>query len=175
MLYTIAEVSDLISLSKVSIYKKLKLKELEKHISKKQGITYIDEVGFNFIKDSLNVNKEINSDLKNEDIDKSINNETAIDKDDYITLLKSEIDFFKNEIQEKNLQINSLNNRLGSEQDLHKNTQILLKNQQDKPKEDILLLENHFKELDMKLTKLREDQRDNMEERNKSWFKKIFK
>lgn len=59
MLYTIAEISDLIGLSKVSIYKKLKLKELAIHLSKKQGVTYITEQGFNLIKESLKLNDEV--------------------------------------------------------------------------------------------------------------------
>ena len=175
MLYTIAEVSELINLSKVSIYKKLKLKELEKHISKKQGITCIDEVGLNFIKESLKFNKEVKSALK--DIDDFVNDETAIDND-YTFFLKDEIDFLKNEIQEKNLQISSLNNRLGFEQDLHKNTQILLKNQQDKPKEDILFLENRFKELDIKLIEVVEHMKQKKEDqksKSKTGFLKWFK
>jgi hypothetical protein len=40
-------------LSKVSIYKKLKSKELKEHISKKLSVTYVDEVGFNLIKYGL--------------------------------------------------------------------------------------------------------------------------
>lgn len=51
--YTIAQISDLIGLSKVSIYKKLKLKGLKDHTSKKLGVTYVDEVGFNLIKNEL--------------------------------------------------------------------------------------------------------------------------
>jgi len=53
MLYTIIEISNLINLSKVSIYEKLKLKELEGHIIKKKDVIYIDDIGFNLIKDSF--------------------------------------------------------------------------------------------------------------------------
>lgn len=49
MLYTVAEVADLTNLSKVSIYQRIKLKELKEFISRKQGVTYISEVGVNSI------------------------------------------------------------------------------------------------------------------------------
>lgn len=52
MLYTVSELSDLISLSKVSIYKKLKL------------------------------NEDVKSDLNNKDIESSGNEEAATDTDD---------------------------------------------------------------------------------------------
>ena len=50
------EVSESIGLSKQSIYKKLKAKELQDNITKKQGVTYINEVGFNLIRDGLKAN-----------------------------------------------------------------------------------------------------------------------
>ena len=60
MLYTIIEISNLINLSNVNIYEKLKLKELEQlegHTSKKKDITYIDDIGFNLIKDCFKQEK----------------------------------------------------------------------------------------------------------------------
>lgn len=175
VLQSINDISASLNVSKMTIYRKLKVKELKSYIVIKQGIQYLDDDGLTLLKQMLK-NKceddkdDVNDNLKNEEI--------AIDKDDYITLLKSEIDFFKSEIQEKNIQITNLNNRLGSEQDLHKNTQILLKNQQGKPNEDILLLENHFKELDVKIIEVinnMEQKKAEHERKNKTgilnWFK----
>ena len=53
MFYTVSEVADLTNLSKVSIYNKLKLSEMKKHITKKQGVTYIDDEGLKKIKEDL--------------------------------------------------------------------------------------------------------------------------
>ena len=83
MLYTIAEVSELIGLSKVSIYKKLKVKELEVHLSKKQGITYITEQGFNLIKDNLKLNDEIKKELKPKAVDNNANDEVSTDTESF--------------------------------------------------------------------------------------------
>ncbi|MEG2985080.1 MAG: DNA-binding protein, partial [Peptostreptococcaceae bacterium] len=54
MYYTVAEVAKLMDLSKVSIYNKLKLKELEQYILKNKGITYVSEEGLSCLKSSLN-------------------------------------------------------------------------------------------------------------------------
>ena len=99
----------------------------------------------------------------------------AADKDNYTISLKSEIDFLRSEIKEKNLQITNLNNRLEVEQYLHINSQILLKTQQDKPKEDILLLESHFKELDIKLIEVMDHMEIKKEQYKKNGFLILFK
>ena len=156
MLYTVAEISELINLSKVSVYNKLKLKELENHIIKKGGITYVDDEGLNLIKDSLKFKESTLNDLNNDNEYNEETHEITADiddfelKEDYIKYLKSENERLWSELQEKNLQINELNKLLSNEQDLHKNSQILLKNEQYK-QESLLELEAHFKELDNKL------------------------
>ena len=45
MLYTIAEINELIGLSKVSIYKKLKVKQLEVHLSKSKVLPILRSRG----------------------------------------------------------------------------------------------------------------------------------
>jgi hypothetical protein len=167
MLYTVAEISNLTDLSKVSIYNKLKLKEIHEHITKKQGVAYIDEIGLNLIKDSLKLNDDALNHLNNKDIDTSINDDIPIDtdglniKNEYINYLKVENERLWIELKDKNLQISSL-------QRLVENGQILLK---DKPQQDIKLLEEHFKDLDNSLIEVRE----RMEKRkNKSSSKNIF-
>ena len=54
MLRSVAEVSVLTGLSKVSIYNKIKLKEFEKYVVKNKGITYISDEGINLIFKGLN-------------------------------------------------------------------------------------------------------------------------
>lgn len=81
MLYTVTEISDLINLSKVSIYNKLKLKELQNHINKKAGVTYVDEEGFNLIKDSLKLKDNTLNDLNIEDTNITLDDEISTDTD----------------------------------------------------------------------------------------------
>jgi hypothetical protein len=163
MLYTVSEISDLINLSKVSIYKKLKLKEFESHVTQKQGITYIDEVGFNLIKDSLKLKEDVKTGLNNDNIDSELNTEISIDSED-LTINKELVKTLIEQLKVKDLQIRELNDRLSAEQDLHKNTQIILKSEQDKPKQDLLLLEEHVKEFEGRLAVVKE----NMEQRKET-------
>jgi hypothetical protein len=177
MLYTVAEISNLTNLSKVSIYNKLKLKEVHEHITKKQGVSYIDEIGLNLIKDSLKLNDDDLNDLDNNDIDSSVNEDISVDEDtlniksDYINYLKVENERLWEELKDKNLQISNL-------QRLVENGQILLK---DKPQQDIKLLEEHFKDLDNNLLEVRkrmEQRKENQQQKaneHKNIFQKIFK
>jgi len=174
MLYTVSELSDLTNLSKVSIYKKLKLKELQPHIEKKSGITYVDDTGFNLLKDSLKLKEDVKTDFKNKDIETKPNLEVSTDSE-VLTINNELVKTLINQLKEKDFQIQELNSRLAQEQDLHKNTQILLKSEQDKPKQDILQLEEHFKELDDRLMNIREDMNQKQIEKPKGLFKRIFK
>jgi hypothetical protein len=170
MLYTVAEISNLTSLSKVSIYNKLKVKEIQEHITKKQGVSYIDELGLNLIKDSLKLNADDLKDSNNKDIDTSLNDYIALDTDDlntkgdYINYLKTENERLWAELKDKNLQISNL-------QRLVENGQILLK---DKP-QDIKLLEDHFKDFDNKLLEVKKRMDQRKTESSKNIFQKIFK
>lgn len=173
MIYTISEVSNLINLSKVSIYKKLKLKVLQEHISKNHGITYIDEVGFNIIRDSLKLNDEIKTYLNSKELDNSINEDIAADaedltlKIDYINFLKAENKRLWNELQDKNLQLNSKDR-------LFENMQVLLK---EKPKQDLLMFDQHFAHLDTKILDIKDKLQEEQEEKSqkkKGFFGKIF-
>jgi len=174
MLYTIAEISDLIGLSKVSIYKKLKAKELEIHLSKKQGVTYVTEQGFKLIKESLKLNDEVKNNVKSKDIDNTVNNEIATDlegfniKIDYINTLKEQLKIKDNQIKE-------LTTALGKAEGLHQNTQVLLRHEQEQP-----LLLKHINELDDKFIKVRENmlqqqKEEYKQEEKKTWFEKLLK
>ena len=80
MLRSVAEVSVLTGLSKVSIYNKIKLKEIEKYVVKNKGITYISDEGINLIFKGLNFNDDrLNGltdglNIDREDVDISIKN-----------------------------------------------------------------------------------------------------
>lgn len=60
-MYKVIEVSKLLGVSKVTIYKKMEIfkKELKPHIHKKKNITFIDDEGVEIIKESLIENNVI--------------------------------------------------------------------------------------------------------------------
>lgn len=167
MLYTVAEVSDLTNLSKVSIYKKLKLKELEPYIVKNQNITYITQEGLNLIKGGLKDSIDGLNELNNKDIEEDPITEDTKDTED-LNINKELINTLLEQLKEKDMQIKDLNDRLKNEQELHRNTQVMLNNKQE-PK----MLEEHFRELDLKLISIRE----NMQQRKdkKGLLKSLFK
>ena len=88
MLYSVMKVSESIGLSKQSIYKKLK-KELQEHINKKQGMTYIDKEGFNLIKDSSKANIDDLKDFKEDNKIASGDTEILSMNQDIFNLLKA--------------------------------------------------------------------------------------
>ena len=176
MLYTIAKIAEITKLSKVTIYKQLKLKDMDQYKSKKRGVTYISEDGFSVIKVRLSAYiNDLNS-AENNSTSNLFNEETAIDTEELSTnelALKALIQQLKIkdlQLSEKDIQIRELNNRLSQEQDLHKNTQILFKQQQP---QQILQLEAHFEELDNKLIEIK-DKMQKKEKDHKGIFKKIF-
>lgn len=171
MIYTVAKVSELVNLSKASIYNKLKLKEFESYITKKQGITYISEEGFKLIQSDLNYYKANNT----------VNEEVATESD-FINTLKENINYlkdqakqkdlqFNNQLKEKDRQLENYSERLKQAHKLIENNQILLK---EKPKQEILLLEEHFQDLDNKFMDIRQDMLERKEPQ-KGFLKRIFK
>lgn len=167
MLYTVAEISELTNLSKVSVYKRLKLKEFEQHIQKMQGVTYLTEEGLKLIQSDLKVNIDSSNELNNKEIEQEPSADNTEIKED-LNINKELINTLLEQLKEKDMQIKDLNDRLKNEQELHRNTQVMLNNKQE-PK----LLEDHFRELDLKLINIRE----NMQQRKdkKGLFKSLFK
>ena len=175
MLRSVAEVSVLTGLSKVSIYNKIKLKEIEKYVVKNKGITYISDEGINLIFKGLNLNDDKLKDLTNglnserEDVDVSIGNadfkefKLELNKD-YLNSLKSENEVLKKQLDEKDKQISELHK-------LIENSQILLKEEQKKSEQQLYLAE-HFEEVDNKLQDLREKMEQKRNEKIKLF--KIF-
>ncbi|NFO48625.1 hypothetical protein FDB40_17370 [Clostridium botulinum] len=168
MLYSVSEISNLINLSKVSIYKKLKLKEIEPHITKLQGVTYVNEVGFNLLKESLNLNEKIKTNLNNENINVEIATDLVDFKEDLtsLNLLKDDyIETLKKQVEEKDNQIQELHK-------LIKNNQVLLKQEKEV---NLLQLEQHLKDVDLKLNDVKEKMEQRKQEKKKGFFKRIFK
>lgn len=154
MLMSVAEVSALTNLSKVSIYNKIKLKEIQPFIVKNKGITYICEEGINLIKEGLNLKDDslnyVNDTLK---VDNDIENrefevELKVLNKEYLNSLKSENEVLKKQLDEKDKQISELHK-------LIENSQVLLKEEQKKSEQHLYLVE-HFEEVDNKLQDLRE-------------------
>lgn len=151
-MYSVEEVASKLNVSKVTVYSKLKL--FESKVIIKQGKKYIDEELLNLIKDNLKPKNNING---NEEGCCPPNDEDLINiNKDLVTLLMKQL-------EEKDSTIQELLT-------LNKNSQVLLKQEQDK---DVKLLEQHFKEVDLKLM----DLKDNMQQQKPKKFslKSIFK
>lgn len=160
-MYTIDEVANKLSISKVTVYAKLKI--FEDKVLIKQGKKYIDEELFNLIKNSLKTKTNFTD---NENEDNNPVNETAATStqdEDLININKDLINVLIKQLEEKDTTIRELLT-------LNKNSQILLKQEQDK---DIKLLEQHFKEVDLKLMDLKENLQ--VKTKNKFSLKNIFK
>ena len=171
MLYTVEEISELIGLSKVSIYRKLKLKDIALCTSRNHGVTYVTEEGLMLIKDNSKVisdtSKEVNNDINN-----TLSNEYIATDTDEITLKDDYILTLKSQLKEKDKQLENYSERMKQLIDLNKNSQILLK---DKPQQDIFLLEEHFQELDTKLEEVKENMQQRKDQQSKGLFSKLFK
>lgn len=160
MLLTVEETAIKLGVSKTTIYNKLKLKEYQCKIVKKQGKSMIDDDLFNLIKDSLKVQNEVES----EEVNNDTNAEIATDNDDLINFNKELIQSLLEQLKEKDKQIAELHK-------LIENSQVLLKEEQQKSEQQLYLAE-HFTEMDNKLKDLQEK----MEEKrnNKKGIFRIF-
>lgn len=161
MLRSVSEVSDLIGVSKVSIYNKLKSKEFEKYILKHKGITYISEEGFIKLSKVFNIKKEDITLNCNEKIDDNISSKYTENKDSKeLSMLKVElhdlkneyINFLKNEISNLTKQLSDKDKQIEELIMVNINNQILLKKEKE---QNLQELEDHFKEIDDKLLNLR--------------------
>ena len=164
-MFTVEEVSKLLSVSKVTIY--AKLKKYESKVVVKQGKKYVTEELLSLIKQELNLKECLKDNLKVENNTGAINQEIATDRDDLINLNQDLINFLKQQLEEKDIQLREKDKQIEELINLNKNNQILLKQQQDKEINQ-KLLEDHFQEVDQKLM----DLRDRMEEKKNS--KKFF-
>ncbi|MCX0362466.1 hypothetical protein LI034_15900 [Clostridium perfringens] len=169
MLRGVDEVAKELKVSKTAIYNKLKLKEFRRKVVKKQGKSMIDEELFNLIKDSLKVKNEVKNEVEYkgyiEESKDEVKSEIAMDREGSLNLNKSLIDTLIAQLEEKDKQIAELHK-------LIENNQVLLKKEQE-TKINMLEFEDHFKEVDNKLSSIKEKM--NQRKEKKSFFKKFFK
>ena len=174
MLYDVETISELTKMSKVTIYKQLKLKEVKAYIVRKQGKSFVDEVGFSLIKKSLNLNDELNDDeiatdkssdvMENESYSVMNTEDLTKSKDKLINALTEQVTFLKQQLCEKDMQINKLHVII-------ENSQVLLK---AKPQQDVLQLEEHFQDLDNKLVEIK-NKIQKKDQNHIGLFKRIIK
>lgn len=161
-MYTVEEVAEQLKVSKVTIYSKLK--KFDSMVVLKQGKKYITDDLFNLIKNDLKFKDDDNDDLNNENNTSNLNSEVATDKEDLIKLNSDLINALLRQLEEKDKQIAELHK-------LIENNQVLLKQEKEVNQ---LQLEEHIKDLDIKLddVKLRMEQRRSGKQ--KSFLNKIF-
>jgi subtilase family serine protease len=150
--YKIVEIVDMIGASKATIYNKLNILKtsLKNHVNTRKGITYIDEEGIEIIKKSIGLTKEKFQEQMNPR--KKTNSTESKHNQEYIESLKNQIEtlkydneflsnFLKQTITEKDKQLNS-------KDEIIKNFQVLLKNEQEN---NIKLLERKNESIFQKL------------------------
>ena len=174
-MYTIKEISDLLQVSKVTLYKKLKLKEMEPYIVKRNSITYVDAKGLEVLKNFLILKEDLQEALKNTKCEADAEMATTIENEelkelteDYLTFLKSQLQEKDKQLQERDNQINELLLRLSESNKLIENSQILIREKEEQP---TLILEEHFQELDEKLELMRERLEERKHEKKRFWSK----
>jgi len=102
---TIKEVSDMLNISKVSIYKQVKKDFMQKHISKKDGGAIIDDEGIEklrnyYQKEAQEAQKKLTETPK-DDFDANINTNPPNEKFDVVAILERQL-------KEKDEQIKSM-------------------------------------------------------------------
>ena len=178
-MYTVEEIANELDVSKVTIYSKLK--KFPDEVIVKRGKKYVTDKLFDVIKGEIDNKKED----KIQDIKVSINGSVVedISEDTDINEINQElINAMLGQLNEKDIQIKEKDNQIKTLQKLIGNSQMLLKQEQEKDLEKISM-ESHFEEFDKKLTDIKEklDQRRKLEielkesrEKKKLW-NRIFK
>ena len=154
-------VAEELGISKAAIYKKLKKEEYKNSITKENGKMMLSDSVVEELKKNVRKRKNVENfkDIEIVDEEKNVEvlvNDTKENKDKIVESLLRQL-------EEKDKQINKLHN-------LIENNQIIIKNQQEKEKEQ-LKLEEHFKEIDKKLFEIRERNVKKKFFRNKFWVK----
>lgn len=160
--YTVAEVAEKVGLSKQGIYNKLKLQEVKPHIHKKQGITYIDDVGFKLIEYSINGFTSVELEQE-EDVENKPFHDDLKEDETPIMIEKDFINYLKLENERLWEQVEKLSR-------LVENGQVLLK---DKPRDDTRLLEGRCHEVEGKLTEVKERMTERKES-GQNLFSRLF-
>lgn len=160
-LFTVEEVAEKLSISKVTVYSKLK--KFNDDVVLKQGRKYITEELFNLIRDDLKLKNIVNT----EEDEKKLNDEISTDKEELINLNKDLITILMDQLNQKDKQIEKLHA-------LIENNQVLLKQEKEVNQ---LQLEQHIKEFDIKLNNAKDnmEKRREEQEKKKGLLERIFK
>lgn len=163
--YRVIEIADLLSLSKVSIYNKIKTIEsetLQPLQRKEKGITYYHAKLIDILRDTSSQQTNTQEDISQEEAAADIVNDNYADL--YISELKSEIEFLKEQIRNKD-------GLLEKHVKLIENEQVLRREEQ---RAIIMLEEARAKEVDEKITSWRKEHFT--EQKNEDGFlKRLFK
>ena len=170
MLYTAQEVADKLHISKVTVYKKLKLPKFSDKTILQNDQIFIDDDLLGLINDSLQVKADITEDSE---ITADVLGTSEVQvNNDVLTAYKLLTDTLINQLDEKDSQLSEKDIQIASLIKLSENFQVL---QKDKPKQDILLLEEHFQDLDVKLEEVKENmQQRKDQQKSKGFFNKLF-
>ena len=164
MLKSINNVSKELGISKATIYKRLKEEKYKKLIIKENNVIKINESLYELLKANTkrkNIEEVENVEIVNKEELNIVKVEENNKNDNIVGILLKKI-------KEKDIQINRLH-------DLIENNQILIKNSQEREKEQVSL-ENHFKDIDKKLLEIRDKNKSRKEKKRKSnIFQKILK
>lgn len=174
MLKTIEQVAIQLNVSKATIYKKIKLDCFKDDVVMKLGIAMLDDETITLIETDIKSKRNYKPNKNTEppeDTEETEKLDDTILSEEYLRLNKDYIEQLKEQIREKDVQLANFDLRMKAEQELNKNNQILLK---DKPTQNILLLEEHFQDLDTKLEEVKENMIQRKEQQ-KGFFSKIFK
>ena len=140
----VLEVAEMLGVSKVTIYRKIETEKLQQYVTEHNKVRYIDDKGIELLRQKLCLPIEVTLEPENSNIEtESTLHETA--------MLQLETEHLKRELEHKDMYINTLkaetemlHQLLQHEKDTNKdlirlieNSQVLLKQQQDK----IFLLE----------------------------------
>ena len=154
-------VAEELGISKAAIYKKLKKEEYKNSITKENGKMMLSDSVVEELKKNVRKRKNVENFKDIEIVDEENKIEVLINdtKENKERIVESLL----RQLEEKDNQINKLHA-------LIENNQIIIKNQQEKEKEQ-LKLEEHFKEIDKKLFEIRERNVKKKFFRNKFWVK----
>lgn len=176
MMYMVSELSDLLGVSKVTLYKKLKLKDMEQYVIKKNNITYVDSMGIDVLKGHLTLKEDLQEEFKRVNYNTEDEVSSTIDNTDFKGLTEDYINSLKGvnaklweQLQEKDKQINELLLRIESLSKLVENSQVLLREQQDP-----LQLAEHFTALEDKIEQVKNNMISRKYEK-KGFFNKLRK
>ena len=145
-MFTVEEVAEQLSVSKVTIY--AKLKKFDDRVVLKQGKKYITEELLSLIKQDLKVKEVENNSLNNDNANEYLNSEIARDRDDLINLNKGLIKALIEQLDSKDRQLEEKDKQITELHKLIENSQVLLRQEKQANQ---LQIEKHLKEVDIRL------------------------